>query len=64
MTYQEASDMMSQQDEHGAGDDVAAGPERGQAVRIIDGCGGLVFHSFLESKKAAPPAAAACNVIT
>src|SRR6267143_2781358 len=43
-----------QQDQHGAGDDIAGGPESSETVRVIGCCGGLVFHSFPRGKKAAP----------
>src|SRR6266513_1035697 len=41
-----------QQNQHGAGDDIAGCPERGETVRVIGGCGGLVFHGF--PRKTAP----------
>src|SRR6267378_3420587 len=40
-----------QQDQHGAGDDIAGCPESSETVRVIGCCGGLVFHSFPRSKK-------------
>jgi len=54
----EASDMNQQQDQHGAGDDIAGGPESSEAVRVIGCCGGWFSIVFLEAKKAAPDGAA------